>query len=89
MSSQQFIVGSQTVSLSNTGGFSCTCVLYKRAGKCGHIILVQRKLTDEKSSRFVWVEPVKPRQPIEIQKRAPPGAPAQLGEFGKRKLRKD
>lgn len=86
---QQFIVGSQTVSLANAGSFSCTCVLYKRAGKCGHILLVQKRLADHKVARFTVIEPVKPRQSIEIQKRAPPGAPAQVGEFGKRKIRKD
>jgi hypothetical protein len=87
--SQQFIVGGQTVSLANGGSFSCTCVLYKRAGKCGYIILAQRKLADQMVPRFVTVEPVKPRQPIEIQKRRPPSALAEVGEFGKRKIRKD
>jgi hypothetical protein len=85
--SQQFIVGSHTVSLANRGSFSCTCMLYKRAGKCGHILLVQKKVADETAPRFVILPPVKPRQSIEIQKRAQPSAPAPAGEFGKRKIR--
>jgi hypothetical protein len=84
---QQFIVGSQSVFLANTGSFSCTCMLYKRLGKCGHILLVQKKIADQKAPRFVTIDPVKPRQPIEIQKRPPSGAPAPAGEFGKRKIR--